>query len=251
MLSHTACIAEGIVYGAVTGTTADDVYLNSGPMFHLGTLMHTLATFVAGGTNVFVPRVDAELLCRTIEAERCTGAFLVGPMFEGILEVNASGAYDLSSLRSAPRAPSGTRWSAPTRAHGPRPRRLRPDRSRRDDDLQLPRARRAGDARPALPARRDPYRRRRRPGGPWGRGRRDRGPGVHRHERLLEPARGQRVPSAGWLAPHERPRTARGGRFAQLHRTEDPHAQVRGREHLPGRGRGLYRRATPPSPRAR
>jgi long-chain acyl-CoA synthetase len=102
MLSHTACIAQGIVYGGVTGTTADDVYLNSGPMFHLGTLMHTLATFVAGGTNVFVPRVDADLLCRTIEAERCTGAFLVGPMFEGILEVNAGGAYDLSSLRSAP-----------------------------------------------------------------------------------------------------------------------------------------------------
>jgi acyl-CoA synthetase (AMP-forming)/AMP-acid ligase II len=64
--------------------------------------MHTLATFVAGGTNVFVPRVDAELLCRTIASERCTGAFLVGPMFDQILEVNAGGAYDLSSLRSAP-----------------------------------------------------------------------------------------------------------------------------------------------------
>ena len=102
MLSHTACIAQGIVYGALTGTTADDVYLNSGPMFHLGTLMHTLATFVAGGTNVFVPRVDAELLCRTIEAERCTGAFLVGPMFEQILEVNAGGA--LRPLEPAQRA---------------------------------------------------------------------------------------------------------------------------------------------------
>jgi len=109
MLSHTACLSQGIVYGGFTGTTADDVYLNSGPMFHLGTLMHTLATFVAGGTNVFVPRVDAELLCRTIEAERCTGAFLVGPMFDQILDVNAGGAYDLSSLRSAPGRPA---WDA-------------------------------------------------------------------------------------------------------------------------------------------
>ena len=63
--SRTArCIAQGLVYGHYTGTTADDVYLNTGPLFHLATLMHTLATFVAGGTNVFVPRVDAELLCR-------------------------------------------------------------------------------------------------------------------------------------------------------------------------------------------
>jgi len=78
-------------------------------MFHLGTLMHTLATFVAGGTNVFVPRVDADLLCRTIEAERCTGAFLVGPMFDQILEANAGRTYDLSSLRSAPGRPA---WDA-------------------------------------------------------------------------------------------------------------------------------------------
>lgn len=102
MLSHTACISQGLVYGHYTGTTADDVYLNSGPLFHLGTLMHTFATLVAGGTNVFVPRVDAELLCRTIEGERCTGAFLVGPTVDQMLETRAAGGYDLSSLRAAP-----------------------------------------------------------------------------------------------------------------------------------------------------
>jgi long-chain acyl-CoA synthetase len=105
MLSHRACIEQGIVYGHFTGTTGDDVYLNSGPMFHLGTLMHTLATFVAGGTNVFVPRVDGELLCQVIEAERCTGAFLVGPIFEQILAADADRRYDLSSLRSAHGSP--------------------------------------------------------------------------------------------------------------------------------------------------
>ncbi len=100
MLSHTACFSQGLVYGHVTGTSGDDVYLNSGPLFHLGTWMHTLATFVAGGTNVFVPRVDGTLLCRTIERERCTGAFLVGPIFEQILEADPDGKYDLSSLRT-------------------------------------------------------------------------------------------------------------------------------------------------------
>jgi long-chain acyl-CoA synthetase len=98
-----------VVHGAVTGTTGDDVYLNSGPMFHLGTLMHTFSTLVAGGTNVFVRRNDPEELARLISEERCTGAFLVGPMVEGLLEINADGRYDLSSLRFAPGRPE---WDA-------------------------------------------------------------------------------------------------------------------------------------------
>ena len=111
MLSHTACFSQGLVYGHVTGASGDDVYLNSGPLFHLGTWMHTLATFVAGGTNVFVPRVDGALLCRTIEQERCTGAFLVGPIFEQILEADPDRSYDLSSLRT----PGGSReWNERT-----------------------------------------------------------------------------------------------------------------------------------------
>jgi acyl-CoA synthetase (AMP-forming)/AMP-acid ligase II len=111
MLSHTACISQGLVYGHFTGTGADDAYLNSGPLFHLGTLMHTLATFVFGGTNVFVRRVEGTELCRVIEEERCTGAFLVGPIFEQVLEANADGRFDLSSLRTAS---VGAQWDAMT-----------------------------------------------------------------------------------------------------------------------------------------
>jgi acyl-CoA synthetase (AMP-forming)/AMP-acid ligase II len=101
MLSHTALITQGLVMARMAGIDAGYRYLNSGPLFHLGTLMTTLATFVAGGTNVFTRRVEAKELCRVIEAERCTGAFLVGPMFEQILEVNHDRRYDLSSLRTS------------------------------------------------------------------------------------------------------------------------------------------------------
>lgn len=111
MLSHTACIDQGLVYGHFTGTTDQDVYLNSGPLFHLGTLMHTLATFVAGGTNVFVRRVDPERLCQVIERERCTGAFIVGPTVEAVVEARAAGGYDLSSLRTPRGRPE---WDAIT-----------------------------------------------------------------------------------------------------------------------------------------
>jgi long-chain acyl-CoA synthetase len=100
MLSHTALLTQGAVMSRIADINADYVYLNCGPLFHIATLMTTLATIVAGGTNVFTRRVDAEELCRLVEAERCTGAFIVGPTLQQILEVNKDHRYDLKSLRA-------------------------------------------------------------------------------------------------------------------------------------------------------
>jgi acyl-CoA synthetase (AMP-forming)/AMP-acid ligase II len=103
LLSHTALIGQGLIIGRLSDIDSSFVYLNCGPMFHIATLFSTLATLVHAGTNVFTPRVDAEELCRLVERERCTGAFLVGPTFRQIRELNRDGRYDLSSLR----APAG------------------------------------------------------------------------------------------------------------------------------------------------
>ena len=100
MLSHTALITQGVVMGRLSEIDVDYVYLNCGPLFHIATFMTTLATFVAAGTNVFTRRVDAEELCRIIESERCTGAFVVGPTIKQILEANKDRRYDLKSLRA-------------------------------------------------------------------------------------------------------------------------------------------------------
>lgn len=100
MLSHTALFAQGLLLSRVADIDAEYRYLNCGPLFHIATLMTTIATFASAGANVFTPRVDAEELCRLIEAERCTGAFLVGPTIKQILEVNRDRRYDLRSLRT-------------------------------------------------------------------------------------------------------------------------------------------------------
>ena len=105
MLSHRALITQSLVLGRAADIGPEYVYLNSGPLFHLATLMQTFATFVAGGTNVFTPRVDAEELCRLIDAEGCTGAFLVGPTIKQMIEVNRDHRYNLKSLRSGGRRP--------------------------------------------------------------------------------------------------------------------------------------------------
>ncbi|HCW61954.1 MULTISPECIES: AMP-binding protein [Sphingobium] len=73
-------------------------YLVSGPMFHIGVLMGTLGTFLAGGRNAFVPRVDAENLLRMIEAEKLTHAFVPQPTVLQMREVNKDGTYDVTSL---------------------------------------------------------------------------------------------------------------------------------------------------------
>src|SRR5207302_4260882 len=46
--------------------------------------------------------VDADELCRLIDQERCTGAFVMGPTINQIIEANKDGRYNLKSLRSFP-----------------------------------------------------------------------------------------------------------------------------------------------------
>ncbi len=109
MLSHRALVGQALMIGRLAEIDATYVYLNCGPLFHIATFFSTLATYLHGGTNVFTPRVDAEELCRLIEGERCTGAFLMGPTTKQIRELNRDRRYDLTSLRAYPGAPD---WNA-------------------------------------------------------------------------------------------------------------------------------------------
>ncbi len=134
LLSNRALVLQGSLIAQIQGVGADYVYLNCGPLFHVATFMTTLATFLVGGTNVFTPRVDAEELCRLIAEEHCTGAFIMPPTMDQIVELNADGRFDLKTLRGFAgqarvdgddhrgREPLGeaARRLRPDRGHGPR-----------------------------------------------------------------------------------------------------------------------------------
>jgi long-chain acyl-CoA synthetase len=109
LLPQRALLAQGFAGTALGLAEPDDVYLNCGPLFHVGTFKATLATFFAGGTNVFTPRVDAEELCRLVSVHRCTGAFLQPPTVDAMVETNRDGRFDLSSLRAKAGPPP---WNA-------------------------------------------------------------------------------------------------------------------------------------------
>jgi long-chain acyl-CoA synthetase len=110
MLPHRAILAQALYMGPLMGVSEHSRYLNAGPLFHVGVFMENFATFLAGGANVFVRRVDGDDLARTIEAFRCTSGYVIGPMVESIVAANRGGRYDLSSMRGRRGHPEYDAW---------------------------------------------------------------------------------------------------------------------------------------------
>ncbi len=108
LLSHFGFILENLTVAMLQHLDSDAIYLNSGPLFHVGSFMTTMATFQQGGTNVFMARFDAEEFCRLVDAERCTTGYVVGNIMDRVVEVNRDGQYDLTSLR----LPGTPEWNA-------------------------------------------------------------------------------------------------------------------------------------------
>ena len=122
MLPSRALIGQGLLMAPWSGIDADHVFLNSGPLFHIGTFMPNLSTFVMGGANVFVRRSDGVDLCDAIARFGVTSGFVVGPMVDAIVAANAEGRYDLSSFRGRRGNPTFDKWVQPdTSAWGQRP----------------------------------------------------------------------------------------------------------------------------------
>ncbi|WP_083684357.1 AMP-binding protein [Massilia putida] len=110
LLPHSTLLYQSLMIAHAESITEQSVFLNSGPLFHLGTMMSTLAVFTFGGRNVFLARVDAEEMLQNIARERVTHAFVAQPTIEQIRRINADGKYDVSSLWSSPLAPE---WANP------------------------------------------------------------------------------------------------------------------------------------------
>ena len=106
MLSHRNLISMATLTSRITGADHSSVFVNSGPLFHIGNFQfESLPVFVMGGTNVYIRRVDEEELLGLIAEERVTSAFLMPPTILRIKELNATAVKDISSLHAGPFAP--------------------------------------------------------------------------------------------------------------------------------------------------
>jgi long-chain acyl-CoA synthetase len=106
MLSQRNLMAMATLTGRITNADHASVFINSGPLFHIGNFQFdSLPVFVMGGTNVYVRRVDEAELLELIAAERVTSAFLMPPTIMKMLELNKDAGHDISSLHAGPFAP--------------------------------------------------------------------------------------------------------------------------------------------------
>jgi len=106
MLTHRNLLSMGMATARATEADHTSVFLNSGPLFHIGNFQfEAIPVFLHGGTNIFVRRVDAVEVLQIIADERATSAFLMPPTIMEIMELNREARRDLSSLRPGPFAP--------------------------------------------------------------------------------------------------------------------------------------------------
>ncbi|QRY42716.1 AMP-binding protein [Mycolicibacterium boenickei] len=106
MLSQRNLITMATLTSRVTDTDHESVFINSGPLFHIGNFQFdSLSVFLMGGTNIYVRRVDEAELLNLIADEHVTSAFLMPPTILKMLELNAEAGLDISSLKAGPFAP--------------------------------------------------------------------------------------------------------------------------------------------------
>ena len=106
MLTHGNLLAMGMAIARLTQADHTSVFLNSGPLFHIGNFQfEAIPVFLHGGSNIFVRRVDAAEVLQIIADERATSAFLMPPTILEIKELNRQAKRDLSSLRPGPFGP--------------------------------------------------------------------------------------------------------------------------------------------------
>ncbi|MBS9376402.1 AMP-binding protein [Rhodococcus sp. B50] len=100
MLTHRNLLAMAHEASYLTRSNSDSVFLNSGPLFHIGNFQwDAMAVYLQGGTNVFVRRVDAKALLETITREGVTSAFLMPPTIMQMTQLYDADKHDVSRLR--------------------------------------------------------------------------------------------------------------------------------------------------------
>jgi acyl-CoA synthetase (AMP-forming)/AMP-acid ligase II len=99
VLTHQNLLAASHQNMAVMGIRADDLHLNTLPLFHIMGIEIAFSALYAGGRNVIMDRFDAREAAVLIEKEQVTIIPTVPPMLSSILDESDASGQDLRSLR--------------------------------------------------------------------------------------------------------------------------------------------------------
>jgi long-chain acyl-CoA synthetase len=106
MLSHTNLIAMGMSVAWLGDIDDKTVFLNSGPMFHIGNFQfYGIPVLIQGGTNVVTRRVIASDVLDILAAERCTRAYIMPATITGLVELMRERGVALPHFKATMAAP--------------------------------------------------------------------------------------------------------------------------------------------------
>lgn len=98
MLSHRSLWASAMSGALESGMNETSRYLHVAPMFHLADTAFSMTTTMVGGTHLFVPAFNADLVVDTIARDKTTHTVLVPSMIKMLLDSPAMDKADTSSL---------------------------------------------------------------------------------------------------------------------------------------------------------
>jgi long-chain acyl-CoA synthetase len=106
MLSHTNLINMGMSVAWLGDIDNTTVFLNSGPMFHIGNFQfYGIPVLLQGGTNVVTRRVIAGDVLDILAAEKCTRAYIMPATITGLVELMRERSVELPHLKATIAAP--------------------------------------------------------------------------------------------------------------------------------------------------
>ena len=101
MLSHTNLISMGMSVAWLGDIDDETVFLNSGPMFHIGNFQFFgIPVLLHGGTNVVTRRVVADAVLDILAAEHCTRAYLMPATVAQIVPLMRERGLELPHLKA-------------------------------------------------------------------------------------------------------------------------------------------------------
>lgn len=101
MLSQRNLITQGMSVAGIGDIDDKTVFLNSGPMFHIGNFQFFgIPAFIHGGTNVVTRRVRAAEILELLAAEKCTRAYLMPATIMQLVELIRQTGQELPELKA-------------------------------------------------------------------------------------------------------------------------------------------------------
>jgi acyl-CoA synthetase (AMP-forming)/AMP-acid ligase II len=106
MLSHTNLISMGMSVAWLGDIDNATVFLNTGPMFHIGNFQFFgIPVLLQAGTNVVTRRVVADEVLAILAAERCTHAYLMPATVAQIVPLMRERGVELPHFKATMAAP--------------------------------------------------------------------------------------------------------------------------------------------------